>query len=89
MKKTIIITLVLLASFTSYSQSTPNKPKQDTIRLKATPDTPLLTIKDYNEFVETLLQELEIKGKYADIIRNWWIQKLNARIAEYEKPRIK
>lgn len=87
MKK--IIASLLLVAFCSYCQAqapTFVKPDKDTATI-ATQNTPLLTPADYGEFVEKILQEVPLK--YADIIRQWWIQRITDRAKEFQAVRKK
>jgi hypothetical protein len=61
--------------------------KKDTVKLKAvrpiTDTTALVQLKDYDEFVKQVV--LELPAKYADVIRQWWIDRIRQRIQEYQK----
>jgi hypothetical protein len=61
--------------------------KKDTVKPEAvrpiTDTTALVQLKDYDEFVKQVVQELP--AKYADVIRQWWIDRIRQRIQEYQK----
>lgn len=71
MKKILLALLLMTSMFV--------KAQKDT---SLTDSTALLTIKDYNEFWQAVGQELP--AKYADLIRTWFVDRINQRINEFE-----
>ena len=56
--------------------------KKDSI-VQITDSTCLMTVGDYQDFYKQVVQELP--AKYADVIRQWWIDRIRQRIAVLEK----
>lgn len=78
--KRLLIIICMLASLSSGAQKT-NQPKPDTANPQITADTPLLSVKDYEDFLKEVVQELP--AKYADPIRDWFIKRLQAKAQKF------
>ena len=76
MKKAALI-IALAASLSAGAQ----QKKDSTVQI--TDSTCLMTVGDYQDFFKTVVQELP--AKYADVIRQWWIDRIRQKIAALEK----
>ena|SRR5438067_5931452 len=89
MKKAIILTLVLTVSTQIFSQTRVVHPKDSTAAIlafdstlkNATDSTPLITLKDYNEFYATIVRNLPTDMGLAII--DFWRQKFDAATRKY------
>jgi uncharacterized short protein YbdD (DUF466 family) len=82
MKKAALI-MALAVCFTAGAQ----QKKDSTVVPPLTDSTALVSISDYDDFVKTVVQELP--AKYADVIRQWWVERLRDRIAALQKKKEK
>ncbi len=73
MRKLFIVIAISISAFASAQ-------KKDSV---LTDSTGLISIKDYEAFVKDVV--IELPAKYADVIRQWWIERLRAVIAGKQK----
>lgn len=72
MRYLLVALVALTLTTSSYSQS------KDTV---AVATTPLLSINDYEDFVNQVV--LDLPARQADVIRQWFNQRFTVRVKEY------
>jgi hypothetical protein len=85
MKKLLLITLVI-CSLSVNAQKKDSTAAKDSVP-SLTDTTALVTYKDYNDFVNAVV--MDMPAKYADVVRQWWMQRYQQRAGEYLKPKKK